>query len=84
MPYFIYLLECRDGSYYCGFTRNLQARVRAHNTKRGAKYTRARLPVRLVYSERKRTISSAMRRELEIKSYSRQKKQNLIRANSQK
>ncbi|MEK6957599.1 MAG: GIY-YIG nuclease family protein [archaeon] len=74
MPHFVYLLRCRDKSFYCGYTKNLEARVEAHNKGTGARYTRSHRPVKLVYFERKRGIGSAMRRELEIKSFPRKKK----------
>jgi len=76
--YFVYLLECRDKSYYCGFTKNIAQRLEAHNLGRGAKYTQARRPVKLVYSEALRTMKGAMRREIEIKSFSRKEKSVLI------
>ncbi|HLC92601.1 MAG TPA: GIY-YIG nuclease family protein [archaeon] len=78
MPYFVYLLECRDGSYYCGFTKNVAARLSAHNKGTGAKYTRARRPVKLVYFEGKKTLKTAMRRELEIKSFPHSRKRAMI------
>ena len=78
MPYFVYLLECRDQSLYCGYTSDLGKRVAAHNAGRGGRYTRTHLPVKLVYSEKARTRLQAMRREREIKGYSRKKKQALI------
>lgn len=78
MPYFVYLLECRDGSYYCGFTSNLEKRLAAHNSARGAKYTRSHGPVKLVYFEKKGTLRQAMARELEIKAMGRAGKKGLI------
>ena len=78
MPYYVYLLECRDQSYYCGYTRDLEQRVKTHNLGRGGRYTRTHLPVKLVYSERCPTRLRAMRREREIKTYGREKKQALV------
>ncbi|MCD4740058.1 GIY-YIG nuclease family protein [archaeon] len=78
MRFFVYLLECSDHSYYCGYTKDLVARVKVHNTGKGARYTRSRRPVRLVYSESYSTLSRALKREAEIKSFSRKKKQFLI------
>ena len=78
VPYFVYLLACRDGSYYCGYTANLVQRVAAHNAGRGGRYTRSHRPVKLVYSTRCRTQLQAMRREREIKAFSRKQKQALI------
>lgn len=78
MPYFVYLAECRDGSYYCGIAKNLAERTRAHNEGRGARYTRSRRPVRIVYSEERGTLGSALSREMEIKGYTRGRKAGLI------
>lgn len=79
MPYFIYILKCADGTLYTGSTNDLKARVIAHNTsKTGAKYTRARRPVKIVYSEEFRTKSRAMKREWEIKQMGRKEKLEMI------
>ncbi len=77
MPFFVYLLQCGDKSYYCGWTKNLAGRVRAHNSGKGGAYTRAHGPVRLVYFERKKSLGAALRREAEIKSFSRIRKKRL-------
>jgi putative endonuclease len=71
-------LQCGDGTYYTGITNRLEERLRQHQLGKGAKYTRARLPVTLVYQERVGNKSQALRRELEIKSWSRKRKQQLI------
>ena len=76
--YFVYLLECGDRSYYCGYTKDLNARIEKHNAGKGAKYTRSRLPVKLVYWERKKSLKSALKREREIKSFSRSRKEKLV------
>ncbi|MCR4368788.1 MAG: GIY-YIG nuclease family protein [archaeon] len=65
--YYIYLAKCRDGTYYCGYTANLENRIETHNKGMGAKYTKKRRPITLVYSEQFETRSLAMKRELEIK-----------------
>jgi putative endonuclease len=77
-PQFVYILRCSDGSLYTGWTTDLDARVRAHNSGRGAKYTRARRPVELVYHEEYATKSEALRREAEIKKMDRAEKLSLI------
>lgn len=77
--WFVYLLECYDGSLYCGSTNDLTKRIMGHNAGNGAKYTRSRLPVKLVYSERYKSLSSALKRELEIKSRTRREKILLIK-----
>jgi len=77
--YFIYILECADGTLYTGWTTNIEKRVLAHNTSKvGAKYTSMRRPVRLVYSEGFETKSLAMKRECEVKKMSRKEKLGLI------
>ena len=78
MPFFVYLLECRDGTYYCGYTGDLKARIDLHNLGKASKYTRPRRPVRLVYSEPAASKGEAMSREAQIKTYSRYEKQALI------
>ena len=79
---YTYLLECADGSLYCGWTNDLEKRVSAHNAGRGAKYTRSRRPVRLVYQEAFATKEEAMRREWELKQLTRAQKKRLIEAGS--
>ena len=78
MPFYVYLVECSDGTYYCGYTKNLKERIHDHNhTKNGAWYTRHRRPVKLVYGEEFETKKSAMSREYEIKHFTRRDKENL-------
>ena len=76
---YVYILECFDKNLYTGFTNNLEKRVRVHNSGKGAKYTRCRLPVKLVYYEEFETKSEAMKREYSIKQLSRVEKSNLIK-----
>lgn len=76
--YYAYLLECADKSFYCGYTNNINARVKTHNEGLGAKYTKSRLPVRLVYFEEFETKSEAMSREAKIKRLTRAQKEELI------
>ncbi len=76
---FVYMLECSDGTLYCGWTNNLEKRLEEHAAgKGGAKYTRGRRPVRLVYREPCPTRSDALKREKEIKKLSRAGKLLLI------
>ncbi|RKJ06555.1 GIY-YIG nuclease family protein [bacterium D16-54] len=77
---YTYLLQCADGSLYCGWTNHLQERVKAHNEGRGAKYTRGRRPVKLVYFEEFATRQEAMRREYQIKKLTRQEKERLVKS----
>jgi len=79
MSYFVYILECNDTSLYTGITNDLKKRTLAHNTlKTGAKYTKARRPVTLIYHEEYTTKSEAMKREAEIKKFTREQKLKLI------
>ena len=79
MKHFVYIVKCRDDSLYTGFTRNPTRRVIEHNTsKKGAKSIRGKLPAELVYFEEYNTKSEALKREAEIKSWSRVKKLGLI------
>ncbi|MEG0304873.1 MAG: GIY-YIG nuclease family protein [Oscillospiraceae bacterium] len=71
---YVYLLQCADGSLYTGWTNDLEKRVAAHSSGHGAKYTRSRLPVRLVYHEEIEEKGDALRREAEIKRLSRANK----------
>ena len=73
-PWFLYVAECSDGTLYVGIAKCVETRIACHNSGRGAKYTRTRGPVRLVYSERLVDIGAALRREREIKRWSRPKK----------
>lgn len=75
---YTYILKCADGTLYCGWTNQLEARVKAHNEGRGAKYTKGRGPVSLVYYEEFETREEAMRREAAIKKLSRREKEELI------
>ena len=80
MKCYTYMVRCNDNSLYTGWTTNLQARIKEHNEgESGAKYTRARRPVRLVYHEEFDTKSAAMKRECEIKRLSKKKKENLVK-----
>lgn len=78
--FYVYILQCSDGSLYTGYTVNIDKRVEEHNSGKASKYTRSRLPVQCVYFEEYLTKGEALRRELEIKSLSRQQKQAIIGA----
>ncbi len=78
MACFCYILECSDGSFYTGWSINPDRRMQQHNAGRGAKYTRYRRPVRLVYVEELPDRGSAMRRESSIKKMSRARKVKLV------
>ena len=75
---YTYMVRCKDGSLYTGWTNNLDKRVRAHNEGTGAKYTKSKRPVELVYYEEYESKIDAMKREYEIKQFSKKKKEALI------
>jgi len=74
MTWYCYLLRCADGTVYCGITNDLEKRLNAHNSGEGAKYTRGRTPVKLVYQETCEDKSAALKRELQIKRLPREAK----------
>jgi len=76
--YFVYILLCADDTFYTGYTDDLDKRLKTHNAKKGAKYTRSRTPLKLVYSEKFGTKSEAMKREKAIKKLSRAEKKKLV------
>ena len=81
---YVYLLRCADGSLYCGWTTDLEKRVIAHNSGKGAKYTRSRLPVELVLWEKYEDRHEALSREWHIKQMSRAEKEKLIGSRHEK
>lgn len=79
MSYYIYIVRCKDNSLYTGITRNIKDRIKQHNFGyRGAKSLRGKIPVKLVYSEVYNSKSEALKREIEIKGWRKEKKENLI------
>ncbi len=82
--FFVYILRCADGSYYVGSTTDVAARVEAHNAGRGPRFTACRRPVTLVYSEPFDTMDQARQREIQIKKWSRAKKEALIACEMQR
>lgn len=76
---YTYLVKCADNTLYCGWTNHLEKRIEAHNQGKGAKYTKTRRPVELVYFESYPTKEEAMRREVQIKKLSRKDKLYLIK-----
>ncbi len=77
--HFVYIVRCADGTLYTGYARDPRQRVNVHNNGRGARYTAGRRPVCLVYSEALESRGKALKREHEIKRWSRAKKERLIR-----
>ena len=78
MPHFCYIVKCADGTYYTGWAVDPERRVATHNKGRGAKYTKMRLPVQLVYVEEQPDLSTALKREIAIKRMTRARKRKLI------
>jgi putative endonuclease len=78
VSHFFYLARCADGSLYAGTCIDPKERENAHNSGKGAKYTRSRLPVNIIYLEEQPTLSAARKREAEVKRYSKQKKESLV------
>ena len=80
--YYVYILECNDKTLYTGYTISLQSRLEKHNLGLASKYTRGRIPVKYVYTETFTDKSTALKREIEIKSLTRKKKIELIQEKS--
>jgi len=78
MTWTVYILECSDGSYYTGITKNLSRRITQHQTGVGAKYTKGRTPIKLIYQEAYKDRSKATKREMEIKALKKIEKQRLV------
>lgn len=76
--HYFYVLKCKDGSYYAGYTNDLQKRVKTHNDGKGAKYTRGRLPVTVIYYEEFQTKQEAMKAEYAFKQLNRKKKEKFL------
>lgn len=77
--HYAYMLRCNDNSIYSGYTNDLEKRLEVHNSGKGAKYTRARLPVKLEYFEEFDDKKEALKREREFKKYSHSEKENMIK-----
>jgi putative endonuclease len=75
----VYIVQCIDGTYYTGSTKNLEERIKLHNNGNGAKYLRARLPVKLVYAKKYRYYKNVLCAERNIKKLTREKKEDLIK-----
>ena len=81
--HYFYVVECKDCTYYAGYTNNLQKRISVHNEGKGAKYTRGRGPVKLVFSKKYATKSEALKAEYAFKRLKRSEKQQYIREQGQ-
>jgi len=78
--FFVYIVECKNGTYYTGYTSNLEKRIQLHNSGRGAKYLKGKGPVQLVYSRKFSYYMHALRVERELKALSRAQKESLVQA----
>ena len=77
--YYVYIVECADGSYYTGYTTDIQRRINEHNySMKSAKYTRSRRPVKLIHEEEYDTLSAALKREHAIKKLKKKQKKSLV------
>ena len=82
--YFVYMVECNNGTYYTGYTGNLEGRIKRHNSGNGSKYLRGKLPVRLVYAKGYRYYKSVLHAERDIKGMTRKQKEALVRSYEKK
>lgn len=82
--HFVYILRCRDGSYYVGSTQDIETRLRVHRSGKGPAFTANRLPVELVYQESFATLAEAVQRERQLKGWTRAKKEALIAGDKQR
>ncbi|MCK5241529.1 GIY-YIG nuclease family protein [bacterium] len=82
MNWYVYILQCSDGSYYIGHTEDLKKRISLHNSSRGAVYTAVRRPITFAFQEFTNNKSDAIKREKQIKRWSKAKKEALIRGDS--
>ncbi|TSA45644.1 GIY-YIG nuclease family protein [bacterium] len=77
--FYFYIVRCEDQTLYCGSTNNVEQRIARHNAGRGSKYVRAHGGGQIVHKEIFNTLADAMRREIQVKKWSRQKKENLVK-----
>jgi putative endonuclease len=78
--YWVYIVQCRDGTYYTGYTKNLENRIALHKSGRGAKYVKYKLPAELVYAKEYRYYKNALNEEKRIKTLTREQKSKLVRS----
>jgi len=82
--YYVYIVVCADDTFYTGYTNDIESRVNKHNKGKGAKYTRGRVPVKLIYREEHNSKSSAMKREYQIKKLTHREKVFMIYEKTEK
>jgi putative endonuclease len=76
--YWVYIIKCKDGSYYTGYTNDLENRVKLHKSGKGAKYLRGKGPLKLIHSEEYKYFRNAIKRENEIKSLTKPEKKEIV------
>ena len=80
MPYYVYIVQCTNDAYYCGYTKDLKQRIKQHNnSKKGAKYTSSKRPVVLKYFEKHLTLKKALKREYKLKKLTHLEKEKLVK-----
>jgi len=77
--FFVYIVQCRDGTYYTGYTKDLENRIALHKSGKGAKYVKYKLPAELVYAKEYRYYKNALNEEMRVKKLTREQKSKLIR-----
>jgi putative endonuclease len=77
--FYFYILRCKDNSLYCGSTKNLENRIKLHNSGKGSAYVRSRGGGKIIYSETFDALGDALRREIEVKKWSKSKKETLVK-----
>ena len=78
--FYVYIVECRDGTYYTGYTPDIEKRIKLHNAGRGAKYTRDRRPVKLIWCKEYKQFKSAFLEEKRIEELTRKQKEELVKS----
>jgi predicted GIY-YIG superfamily endonuclease len=84
MSYYVYIIVCMDGSFYTGYTKNIDARIRLHESGKGARYTKMHKPLKVAYFELFNSRAQAMKREKEVKTMTHQQKLKLIKSRNSK
>lgn len=77
--FYFYILRCKDNTLYCGSTKDLEKRIKLHNSGKGSAYVRSRGGGKIVYTETFHTLGNALRREIEVKKWSKSKKESLVK-----
>jgi putative endonuclease len=84
MPYYVYVIRCEDGSFYTGYTKNVDSRMKLHMNGKGARYTRMHRPKKLVYAEEFSSRAEAMKRERKVKTMGHRQKLGLVKSQTRR